>query len=122
MNNPMTWLDAKNFCERLENSKLVEIDSEAENSAISGEMHRIGSPDIWLGLSDRRREGNFVLESTGRSPSFTKWCCGGQPNNNNGGEDCAIIKSVPWNDWNDMDCNLSRHYWGKLSAICEIKQ
>ena len=117
----MTWLQAKNFCEGLENSRLVEIDSEEENSAISAEMHKLGSPVIWLGLTDRRSEGHFVLESTGQSPSFTKWCCGDQPDNSGRGEDCATLKAIPWNDWNDMDCNLSHHYWGRLSAICEIQ-
>ena len=122
MNDPMTWLEAKQTCADLDNSILVEIDSEEENSAISAEMHRVGSPDGWLGLTDRRNEGHFVLESTGQSPSFTKWCCPGEPNNGGSqGEDCAIIKSVPWNDWNDMDCALSQHLWGPLSAICEIQ-
>ena len=67
----MTWLQAKNFCEELDNSRLVEIDSEEENSAISAEMHKRGSPDIWLGLTDRRNVGHFVLESTGQSPSLS---------------------------------------------------
>ena len=143
----MTWHAAKEFCQSLGNSRLVEIDSKTENDAISAEMQKLQRltgrmrpdrnsanntetrnsvnntvetrrdksqcTDFWMGLSDRRVEGRFVLESNGRSPSFTAWA-GGEPNNA-GGQDCALRGRA----WDDFKCDRSSNDWCQISAICE---
>ena len=145
----MTWAEANNYCRRLGNSKLVEIDSSWENNAIKAEMSGLarltgrmtpdqslgnesaeirsrngsvvlrrdksGCTDRWMGLTDRRREGSFVLESNQRSPSFTDWAPN-EPNDSGGNEDCAWIGG---RDWNDEDCDVSESYHCRLSALCE---
>ena len=51
-------------------AKLLEIDSSKENKEIWKEIKKRGfkwqKKQFWLGLTDRRREGQWVYESTGR--------------------------------------------------------
>ena len=72
----MKWFEAKSFCKKL-GAKLLEIDSSAENKAILGEIKKRGyhqqKKQFWLGLTDRRREGRWVLESTLKEPRFKNW-------------------------------------------------
>ena len=67
--SPMNWYTANNFCKRMK-AKLLEIDSSKENKKIWKEIKKRGfkwqKKQFWLGLTDRRREGQWVYESTGR--------------------------------------------------------
>ena len=73
--SPMNWYTANNFCKRMK-AKLLEIDSGYENREIWKEIRGRGfnqqKKQFWLGLTDRRREGQWVYESTGRV--FLHWC------------------------------------------------
>ena len=118
----MNWETANQYCQGL-GSKLVEIDSAEENRAIINEIRRRGfhrqKKQFWLGLTDRRREGQWVQESTGREPGFENW---GFWQPDNGGwlvaeEDCAyIMTDTKWNDWN---CQSSQYWFWTLNALCE---
>ena len=52
----MSWFDANEHCKN-EGGKLVEIDSEEENTALVEEITRRGYKDknmnFWIGLTDR---------------------------------------------------------------------
>ena len=65
----MDWYTANNFCKRMK-AKLLEIDSSNENKEIWKEIKKRGfnwqKKQFWLGLTDRKREGQWVYESTGR--------------------------------------------------------
>merc|ERR1712062_206731 len=71
--SPMTQSEAKKFCEEEQEvpAHLIEINSAEENRAIVAEMQRQNSfsrkINFWLGINDRRSEGHWVLESTGKS-------------------------------------------------------
>ena len=71
---PMNWYDANRFC-RSQKAKLVEIESSRENREISEEIRGSGfkkqKKQFWLGLTDRRREGQWVYESTLRVYVFS---------------------------------------------------
>ena len=118
----MNWWRAKRYCQRL-GAKMVEIDSAEENRAIVIEIRRRGfrrqRKQFWLGLTDRRREGQWVYESTLRKPRFLNWDFM-QPDN--GGlfiaeEDCAYITTdTKWNDW---DCKTSQYMSWTMNALCE---
>ena len=71
---PMNWYDANRFC-RSQKAKLVEIESSRENREISEEIRRRGfnqqKKQFWLGLTDIRKEGQWVSESTLRVYVFS---------------------------------------------------
>ena len=116
-----TYEEARQFCSSPD-SKLVEIDSIEENTALMEEMEKLGyveeKRNFWLGLTDKLSEGNFVLESTGEAPSFLNWA-NNEPNNYKN-EDCAEIMAggfgTGWRGkWNDIWC------WYRLGTICEAR-
>merc|ERR1712062_646616 len=117
---PMTQSEAKKFCEEEQEvpARLVEIDSAEENRALMAEIKRsnfdLRQIEFWLGITDRHSEGDWVLESTGKSVVFTNWKSG-EPNNAGrfGSEHCAYINDLY--KWNDVHCNESS--W--LTALCE---
>ena len=88
----MAWVEAIAHCKG-EGGKLVEIDSEEENTALVEEMKRRGFKDrnFWMGLTDKKDEGNWRLGSelsycqwATREPKQCKWswsneyCWGGR--------------------------------------------
>jgi len=119
---PMNWYRARRYCKGLD-AKLVEIDSSEENRAIIDAINARGyhrqKKQFWLGLTDRRREGQWVYESTLKEPRFKNWAFR-QPDNGGwfGKEDCAYMKTdTKWNDWN---CRKSRgFFFWTLNALCE---
>ena len=115
----MTWFEAKDYCEG-KGGKLVEIDSEEENTALVEEINRKGYTDrkmnFWIGLTDSKSEGDWRLASSGLRPSYLNWH-EDQPNNVGGKEHCARISSWKEMDkWFDTDCNSDKGYPG----ICEF--
>merc|ERR1712165_658679 len=84
--SPMTQSEAKKFCEEEQEvpARLIEIDSAEENRAIIAEIKKQNfvsrKIEFWLGITDRHSEGDWVLESTGKSVVFTDWKSG-EPNN-----------------------------------------
>ena len=66
---PVRWSKAKEYCQDL-GGKLVEIESAEENEAIVEEIKKHSwskeLKQFWMGLTDRRHEGFFVIESTGQ--------------------------------------------------------
>ncbi len=56
---------------------------------------------IWLGLTDRAGEGNFIWV-TGEDSTYTNWIPG-EPNDFESGEDWAIMNADGSGRWNDED-------------------
>ena len=62
---------------------------------------------IWLGLTDKAKEGQFVWDASGATANYANWVAG-EPNNSPlvGGENC--VQMLPGNgQWNDMLCSPS---------------
>ena len=126
----MTWFEAKDYCEG-EGGKLVEIDSEEENTALVDEINKKGYTDrsmnFWIGLTDLENEGDWRLASNGMKASHLNWAHN-QPNNKGGNENCARIKILPLpllssaDTWSDIFCNSTDGFytWISMHALCEF--
>ena len=67
----------------------------------------------WLGLNDLAKEGTFVWDSSGKTPSFTDWKSG-EPNNK-GDEDCVNLFIHDFAKWNDASCH------SKYRFVCQLR-
>ena len=117
--------EAKKICERPP-SHPVEINTQEESGAEEAEMDKRGFKarkiEIWLDITDRQSEGNWVLESNGERIPFTDWDeKTGEPNDEGGrGEDCAHFNNV--NKWNDKHCDHQTQTFEVtyiFTALCE---
>jgi len=85
---------------------------------VNDELKRRGRYSAWLGITDRREEGNWVLVSTGQNLNFSAWQPG-EPNNDNNGindggeeENCCITYPED-KKWNDFPCT------DRATVVCE---
>ena len=145
----MSWFAAKEHCEG-EGGKLVEIDSEEENSALVDEINKRGYADrkmnFWIGLNEQTEiEGewrlasslrqslsisvNFQwrLASSGLKPSYLNWHKGEPEEGKN--KHCArlgIGTKSSWTDtWSNVGCKGQQIIKGphlvSLHALCEFE-
>ena len=70
-------------------------------------MHK--SSEWWLGHTDQASEGNWILNSTGSSTSYTNWNSG-EPN---GGTSSNCVQMYGNGYWDDFTCT------NNLWAMCE---
>ncbi|XP_016139807.1 CD209 antigen-like [Sinocyclocheilus grahami] len=98
-----SWSDSRQYC-RDRGADLVIINSEEKQRFISSFI----KDRVWIGLSDTENEGimKWVDNST-LKPGF--WL-NGEPNNQDGDEDCIeLMPSNPvLNNWNDLPCSQKR--------------
>ena len=127
----MSWFEAEEHCEE-EGGKLVEIDSEEENSVLVEEINsRRGYADshmhFWIRLNELENDGDWRLASSGLKPSYQNWHAG-EPEEG-GTEHCARLRIRPspfWKDtWSDVGCNVHRIIQGpqplvSMHALCEF--
>ena len=71
-----------------------------------------GNNQYWIGLTDRKKEGIFRWQSTGKQAIYTNWLPT-QPDNWQGNEDCATLKDLASRQWNDSPCSDTIYY-----ALC----
>ena len=138
----MTWFEANDYCIRV-GAKLVEINSEEENTAIVKEINRRGYMErlmfFWIGLTDADQEGTWKLESNGLEATFLNWDTSTGEPNNHGNENCAHIRTGGCRDWdhsgwNDVDCNIKKltisctnepdkpNVVFSMNALCELEK
>uniref|UniRef100_A0A9J8DEE9 C-type lectin domain-containing protein n=1 Tax=Cyprinus carpio carpio TaxID=630221 RepID=A0A9J8DEE9_CYPCA len=105
-----SWSDSRQYC-RDRGADLVIINTEEKQVSLFSES-------VWIGLSDREREGNmkWVDNSTLKQGFWFK----DQPNNYGGNQDCIELNYnrekpgwSPLNSWNDVACS------NKKKGICE---
>ena len=104
------YADAQISCAS-EGGYLVEINSEYEQLFLEGWAH---DDQIWIGLSDRQREGNWTNWNSGEPITYSYWRKREPDNkdpNANAQEHCAEMTVQGM--WNDLNCD-----W-KMGFICE---
>ena len=128
----LSWNDAKEACEDLP-GWMVEIESEEQNDALHDEAVKRKFVGLWIGLSDKAKEGEWVRNSApGEKASFTLWNSDSPSNSKHKdkeGENCAALittlntlagkKPQSWNipkQWNDKSCKV-----GTLPVVCQHK-
>ena len=136
-----SWTSAKTKCESMD-YRLVELLNDQQYRQVITEIVYFCiftlmqayflqfvawvKDDAWIGLSDRKSEGQWVWESGNpfSSEIATHWN-EGQPNNRNGREDCALI-AVANSGMNDAPCEREKKFVcqksGMFVAICEQHQ
>ncbi len=103
------WAQARLACLRLPGgTRLATIDSAQQNYLVT--LLTLPEPH-WLGASDLEVEGSWRWV-TGESLLWTSWGIG-EPNDQDGAEDCLEINHGGNGLWNDISCNLSRPF------VCE---
>lgn len=103
----MNWQSAKSFCEG--NSAQLAIHGLED---VTTKVSYDGDTNLWIGFSDIETEGTWVAVD-GSDVTISNWQTG-QPNNNNAGEDCAMLKKS-WG-WNAGDSPCSQSF----IALCEV--
>jgi len=101
----LTYNAAKVACEAL-GSKLVEVNSQAENKAIAS---RVPS-DAWVGLHRDPKNKLQWLTVDGSRVTYTHWGKGQPQNNRQVLEECAYTQ--PNNGlWHDAPCTPNKYYF-----------
>merc|ERR1712117_333348 len=111
-----TWMEARNTCKRMR-SRLVELWTDKQYRQLINWMRT--EELVWIGLSDRTKEGVFVWDSGhALSGHVAKHWSKGEPNNVGNNEDCVEIwkhdgKSGISNGMNDRSCTT------KAKFVCQ---
>ena len=104
----VTYWDAKNLAMSI-GGYLPAINSQEENQWLVN----AANGQFWLGLSDEDNEGDWSTWMNGDPVTFTYWASG-EPNNYNGNEDFAHVKSN--GQWNDI--HEYAHKWTVVEVDC----
>ncbi|XP_052717087.1 perlucin-like protein [Crassostrea angulata] len=116
-----TWPEAEAYCWSM-NSRLVEIETEAESNYLESQLRTIhqhasdsgvdqNEVSYWLGGNDIEIEGVFKWVKSDQPLTYADWSPG-QPDDANG-EDCMELRGAFQYHWNDLPCNIPHHF------ICE---
>ena len=79
------------------------------------------STKLWpflLGLTDERREGEFVWQSDNEEVQFSNWNKN-EPNNLKDQEDCVVLRKTRSFEWNDVRCYNNGDAGAKTRALCQ---
>lgn len=81
---------------------LATITSAEENNYLASQL---ANQCALIGYTDASSEGHFVW-ANGETSTYTNWATG-QPNNDNGNQDCTVLCS---SGWNDSHCEIAYEY------------
>ncbi|XP_053667956.1 perlucin-like protein [Anopheles marshallii] len=91
---------------RLFGGHLASIESAEENTRAEAAIMAAGdfSKDWAIGGTDLGSEGNFVWIGLNKKTTYTNFYKG-EPNNNNGVENCLVMGVASSRQWNDVACD-----------------
>ena len=106
----LNWFQAEDYCKALGGSLASIQSKDGLNIIATGQFLSIKTNGYWIGLNNLDKTKGY--QWTDNSPvTFTNWNTG-QPDNFNGFEECAEVRSTQ--SWNDINCYLNRGW------ICKI--
>merc|ERR1719461_809136 len=103
------WVDAERYCQDTYGTSLLSVHSQEEMLLIRLVYNALAPNDrFWIGLNDRKHDRNW--EWSDMSAVDYTWWSPGEPNDINGGEDCAELFDFELRDmrWNDAVCDAER--------------
>jgi hypothetical protein len=109
--DPLSFTDARAACDDHQ-MRLVRMSSGQEHTYLRFRTLQNGYPKFHIGATDSAQEGTWVWEdgttfwsggSGGTRLQFAMWPAG-EPNNQNGDENCGEVQSVQ--GWNDSVCDF----------------
>jgi hypothetical protein len=115
-----TYADAQQACEQ-QSMRLAWLETKAENDGVSAKVSALTADEVTFGANDIDDEGTWVWDGidgfqfwkgdeTGKvvDAAFSAWAPG-TPNDDNGGEDCAVLNPVN-GVWGDRACATQYPY------------
>ena len=106
-----TWQEASEAVE-LVGGHLVSLTSQQENSRTGAVIGMLDEDHPWIGLhqtSDAAEPAGGWLWSSGEPLDFESWAPN-EPNDTNGGEDCAVLYPSSNGLWNDGICSYEEKF------------
>uniref|UniRef100_A0A3Q3LUT1 Ladderlectin-like n=1 Tax=Mastacembelus armatus TaxID=205130 RepID=A0A3Q3LUT1_9TELE len=103
----MTWAAAQKNCQSMD-ANLAPVRDSQENGAFQNLIGQ--SKAAWIGGTDAQQEGKWRW-TDGTPFKYTNWRPG-QPDNDQGNEDCLHIFTEGRWFWNDLDCQTP------LPSVC----
>ncbi|MCA9070527.1 MAG: C-type lectin domain-containing protein, partial [Planctomycetaceae bacterium] len=114
----LSWEQARSRCKDL-GGQLAVVTSPTINDKLTQMVLDAGWKEIWLGGTDKQREGHWVWEDgTALDDGFTKWFKN-QPNNKQGEEHYLVLWAVREGQWVDQP-NVA-HPLHKPGFVCQWK-
>ncbi|XP_067308484.1 hexose-binding lectin 4 [Pseudorasbora parva] len=104
-----TFEKAQRFCSDA-GAKIVLPRNEDENEVLTALQAALESTYVYVGATDRQKEGHFV-DMSNQPLTYTNWKKN-EPNDFKGAEDCTVIYKT--GVWNDINCNSVWH------VVCEL--
>lgn len=109
---PMIWREAKEYCISIGGSLAIHrVKTLEDRNLIRNDLKR---EDLWIGASDREREGVWMWVNGDELKLDEKIWAAGQPNNRCA-EHCAMIPGFSTQNAYDVTCNQMNH------ALCEFE-
>lgn len=111
---PVTWDQAAQFCNGVDNAHMVTVSGKVENSVLRKLIEDAPLNNYWIGATDADAEGNWKW-ITGEEFAFRGWDSN-QPDNHSGTEHYAYISKSYGGYWNDdkIEC-------GNVGFILEVE-
>ena len=94
-------------------ANLPIINSAEENTFIRDLLKAQRTKRAWIGLQQNASDSKFYwVDGTPLKGNYDSWVSG-EPNNNNGNENCAVVRSGH-GEWNDIPCEAPR-----VGTLCQ---
>ncbi|XP_060573476.1 lactose-binding lectin l-2-like isoform X2 [Ruditapes philippinarum] len=103
--------DAEHVCIQY-GSRLVNIESDFENTFLKNHMRSLKNANYWTGLTASSDRKSWIWHNTNTEAMFLDWS-GRSPNNYHGDQECVFMEHAYDFQWNDYSCA------NKFNPVCE---
>ena len=109
--------EAETYCMSLSNpmrsGHLASVENRQEQNFMLDYVNSVKGGEFWIGFTDQQSEGLYTW-TDGTSSLFTFWGRG-EPNNNEGNQNCALLYLN--GAWDDTECNQRKSFMCKMVGL-----